>query len=147
MLYLEKRNFEDEVLKRAQNEIVSAHIETLILVRLRKVRLSGYDLLKMIRVDFNLLVSPGTMYSALYSLERKGYIVCSVNGRRRTCTLTEKGETLLQILTESKRLRILLNKLTKELFVDNAENRFLKVNGSERSSEAQQCSDSIFVCH
>jgi DNA-binding PadR family transcriptional regulator len=130
MLRLENQNFEDEVLKMVQDRIISGYLDALILFRLRKARLSGYDLVKLIHADFNLLVSPGTVYSTLYSLERKGYIVCLLNGRKRTCTLTEKGETLLKIITESQKLRILLKQINKPFFfMINEEHKFLKASG------------------
>jgi len=53
---------------------------------------SGYDLIRYFHRQFHLLVSSGTVYSILYSLERKGLIEGSSDGRRRIYKLTKTGE-------------------------------------------------------
>ena len=110
------RNFETLTLKRAYDKIIGAYLDGLILCRLKNKFLSGYDLLQIIYRDFNLHVSPGTMYATLYSLERQGFIECVPNGRKRVCRLTDKGKVTMQIMSKSKKLRYVLYSIGRELF-------------------------------
>lgn len=65
-----------------------------IILRLLKGNLctSGYELIKYFHRKFHMLISSGTVYSILYSLERNGFIEGSFDGRRRVYKLTEHGE-------------------------------------------------------
>jgi len=68
----------------------------LILAELQDKPLSGYDIISLIHRKFNVLVSSGTVYSLLYSLERKGLVTANMDQRKRVYTLTEKGEQTLE---------------------------------------------------
>jgi len=68
----------------------------LILAELQEKPLSGYDIISLIHKRFNILVSSGTVYSLLYSLERKGLVTADMDQRKRVYTLTEKGEQTLE---------------------------------------------------
>jgi DNA-binding PadR family transcriptional regulator len=57
---------------------------------------SGYDFIKYFHQRFHVLVSSGTVYSILYSLERQGFIEGNPDGRRRVYKLTGQGEEFLQ---------------------------------------------------
>ena len=67
-------------------------MDVLVMAQLRSTPLSGYDVISLIHKKFNLLVSSGTVYSLLYSLERDGLIEGKLNDRKRIYVLTEKGE-------------------------------------------------------
>jgi len=68
----------------------------LILAELQEKHLSGYDIIELIHKRFNVLVSSGTVYSLLYSMERKGLVAADLENRKRVYTLTEKGEQTLE---------------------------------------------------
>ena len=68
----------------------------LILGELQEKALSGYDIISLIHKHFNVLVSSGTVYSLLYSLERKGLVTADMDQRKRVYTLTTKGEQTLE---------------------------------------------------
>jgi DNA-binding PadR family transcriptional regulator len=53
---------------------------------------SGYHVVKYLHQKFHLMVSAGTVYSLLYSLERKDLIEGDFDGRRRVYKLTKQGE-------------------------------------------------------
>ena len=94
--------YEEEILKEMHRDIVKSFLEIFILTKLKSyAALSGYDFVEVIQKQFNFILSPGTIYSTLYSLERKGLIkplaVSSIKNRKRAYTLTEKGEKLLAI--------------------------------------------------
>jgi DNA-binding PadR family transcriptional regulator len=67
-------------------------MDIIILAELRAGPLSGYDIISFIHGRFHLLVSSGTVYSLLYSLERNGLIEGTWNERKRVYKLTNKGE-------------------------------------------------------
>jgi DNA-binding PadR family transcriptional regulator len=77
-------------------------LETFILSKLKNgASLSGYDFVAIINRQFNFLLSPGTVYSALYSLERKGLIkpvvASSRRNKKRVYSITQEGRQLLAI--------------------------------------------------
>jgi len=71
-------------------------MDMLILAELQQKPLSGYDIIGLVHRRFNVLVSSGTVYSLLYSLERKGLVTADMDQRKRVYTLTEKGEQTLE---------------------------------------------------
>ena len=75
---------------------IKTFMDMLILAELQEKPLSGYDIINIIHKRFDVLVSSGTVYSLLYSLERKGLVNADPDNRKRVYTLTEKGEQLLE---------------------------------------------------
>lgn len=65
----------------------------IIILRMLKEnqRTSGYDIIKYFHHKFHMLVSSGTVYSMLYSLERQGLIEGKIEGRRRVYKVTDYG--------------------------------------------------------
>jgi DNA-binding PadR family transcriptional regulator len=51
----------------------------------------GYGIIADIHKRFDVLLSPGTLYPLLYSLEKQGLISIKQDGRRKNYLLTEKG--------------------------------------------------------
>ena len=89
---------EPVMLKRMERRIVRSFLDILILSELRKRCMSGYDIIAFIHRKFRILISSGTVYSLLYSLEREGLIQGRWNQRRRVYSLTEKGEKTIRAL-------------------------------------------------
>jgi len=84
------------------------------LAELRNGPLSGYDVIAFIHNKFRLLVSSGTVYSLLYSLERDGLIAGSWSQRKRVYKLTDKGEeTIKAIMNANDRIQYLMTSLLK----------------------------------
>jgi DNA-binding PadR family transcriptional regulator len=72
-------------------------MDIIVLKLLRNNHLtSGYDLIRHFHQRFHMLVSSGTIYSILYSLERQGFLQGNFDGRRRVYRLTGQGEELLE---------------------------------------------------
>lgn len=92
---------EAKILREMHERIVKNFMDIIILSELRNRPMSGYDVIAYVHNKFRLLVSSGTVYSLLYSLERKGLIEGRWRERKRVYTLTEKGrkniETLLSL--------------------------------------------------
>lgn len=74
---------EGKVLKKMHERIIKNFMDIIILAELKNGPLSGYDVISFIHNKFHLLVSSGTVYSLLYSLERNGLIEGTWNERKR----------------------------------------------------------------
>jgi DNA-binding PadR family transcriptional regulator len=95
-----------QIIRRMNERIIKNFLDIIIMSELRNGPFSGYDIISYIHNKFQLLVSSGTIYSLLYSLERSGLIEGVWEERKRTYQLTKKGvhtiETLLSINPEIK---------------------------------------------
>ena len=87
---------EKETLRVMQKRIVRSFLDVLILAYLRKAPKSAYDVIAFIHKKFHLLMSTGTVYSTLYSLERDGLIRGNFARRKRIYTITKKGEKTIK---------------------------------------------------
>ena len=118
---LDTRSFEDQILKAAEEKIIVSFLDGLILCQLRNEQLSGYDLILLLHKKFQLLVSPGTLYSTLYSMERKNLVECaSSTARKRTYKITRNGAAVLYLLGHSQRMRKFIELLEKEFSIEKA---------------------------
>jgi len=103
-------------MKEMQGRIVKNFMDILIMTELRDSPMSGYDAISFIHKKFRLLVSSGTVYSLLYSLERDGLIEGKFSNRKRVYALTEKGEETVQTIQEaSEQIQIFMSNLFKRL--------------------------------
>lgn len=104
-----------EILAEMQVRILKSFLDVLILAQLRKEPKSAYDLILFIHKKFRLLMSSGTVYATLYSMERDGLIQANWSGRKRVYTLTDKGQkTILAFLNTYDRLQRFLPSLVSD---------------------------------
>jgi DNA-binding PadR family transcriptional regulator len=105
---------EGKILKKMHERIIKNFMDIIILAELRSGSLSGYDVISFIHNRFHLLVSSGTVYSLLYSLERNGLIEGTWNERKRVYRLTEKGEkTIDTVLCANDKIKSFITGLLK----------------------------------
>ena len=92
------------VARALERRILMDYMDLLILSMMRNGHntIGGYDVIRYLHRRFHFLPSPGTVYSHLYALERKGLIKAAGNGRKRTYALTEKGRKYFQIIQSCK---------------------------------------------
>ena len=90
-----------EIVEKLHERAIKNFLDILILTEMKKRSLSGYDVIGLIHRRFGLMVSSGTVYSLLYSLERNGLIKGVGNQRKRTYALTEKGEQDIKVITKA----------------------------------------------
>jgi DNA-binding PadR family transcriptional regulator len=76
-------------------------MDILILAEIKEGALSGYDVISLVHKKFGILVSSGTVYSLLYSLERDGLIKGVWDQRKRVYELSEKGEQNIKVITKA----------------------------------------------
>ena len=85
-----------KIVENLRRRTIKTFMDMLILTELQEEPLSGYDVISIIHKKFDVLVSSGTVYSLLYSLERKGLVTADMDQRKRVYTLTSKGEQTLE---------------------------------------------------
>jgi DNA-binding PadR family transcriptional regulator len=111
---LSGEKLEGRILKKMHERIIKNFMDIIIMSELRNGPFSGYDVISYIHTKYNLLVSSGTVYSLLYSLERNGLVEGVWDERKRTYKLTEKGErTIETILNANEKIKILMTSLLK----------------------------------
>jgi len=106
--------FEARILREMHERVIKSFMDVIIMTELRRSPLSGYDVISYINAKFNLLVSSGTVYSLLYSLERNGLVEGVWKERKRTYKLTDKGEeTISTILGAQEKIKAFLSSILK----------------------------------
>jgi DNA-binding PadR family transcriptional regulator len=82
--------------KDIETRVVKSFLDILILIEMKKQNnLSGYDITSFVNGKFGGILSPGTVYATLYSMERKGLIKGESDGRKTVYALTEKGNSIV----------------------------------------------------
>jgi len=100
-IMLSSEKLEGKILKKMHERIIKNFMDIIIMTELRNGSLSGYDCISYIHNKYNLLVSSGTVYSLLYSLERNDLIEGVWEERKRVYKLTQKGEKSINTLLEA----------------------------------------------
>lgn len=109
---LSNEKMEGRTLKKMHERIIKSFMDIIIMAELLKGPLTGYDVISYIHNKFNLLVSSGTVYSLMYSLERNGLVEGSWDERKRTYKLTDKGKkTIETILSANNKIKIFVTNI------------------------------------
>jgi len=91
-----------EIVERLERRTLQNFMDILMLAEMKEEgSLSGYDVICLIHKKFGVLMSSGTVYSLLYSLEREGLIKGVWNHRKRVYELSEKGEQNIKVITKA----------------------------------------------
>jgi len=89
---------DSKFLLKFKTRIIKEFIDIIILGRLRIAPSSGYDIIRYIYQKNKVLISSGTIYTTLYSLEREGLIEGRSKGRKRIYRITSKGLDYIEAL-------------------------------------------------
>ena len=92
---------EARIIRKMHERVVKTFMDTIILSELQNRPVSGYDVISFIHNKFGFLVSSGTVYSLLYSLERNGLVEGAWIARKRIYKLTEKGARTIDTILNS----------------------------------------------
>jgi DNA-binding PadR family transcriptional regulator len=105
---------EARILKKMHERVIKNFMDTIIMSELQNGPISGYDVISYIHTRFGFLVSSGTVYSLLYSLERNGLVDGVWIERKRVYRLTEKGaQTIETILSAQDKIRSFMSTILK----------------------------------
>lgn len=88
-------------IKIVKKQIIQSSMDILILAELNNSSMSGYDAISFIHEKFGVLLSSGTVYSHIYSLERNGLVKGHNDKKKRIYSLTEMGEDFLKDATKT----------------------------------------------
>jgi DNA-binding PadR family transcriptional regulator len=99
-----------QISEKFAEKIVTSFLDTIILVNFRDCSFSGYDALQFINREFGLHISSGTIYSTIYSMERKELLAGSSNGKR-VFRLTDLGKITLEVAAGSSELMALIESI------------------------------------
>ncbi|MBI2937494.1 MAG: PadR family transcriptional regulator [Thaumarchaeota archaeon] len=87
-----------DVDKNIRRQCVNSHLDLIILSLLNTKELSGYDLVVIIQKRFDVLLSPGTIYPILKSLDSHKLVQTSYTKRKKLYKLTDQGSLYLSQL-------------------------------------------------
>lgn len=98
-----------------RGRIVKAFLDILILTESRNKPIGGYDVIAFVNKKFHILLSSGTVYSTLYSLERDGLIQANFVRRSRVYKLTDIWEKTIQAyLNLNKKIQVFFASLLSD---------------------------------
>jgi DNA-binding PadR family transcriptional regulator len=97
-----KEKTEARIIKKMHERVIKSFMDTIIMAELQNGSISGYDVITYIHTKFGFLVSSGTVYSLLYSLERNGLVEGVWIERKRVYKLTEKGARTIEAILNSQ---------------------------------------------
>jgi DNA-binding PadR family transcriptional regulator len=90
-----------QLVEKLRKRTIKNFLDIIILTQMKYGSISGYDVIGFIQKRFGVLQSSGTVYSALYSMERDGYVKGVSQSRKRIYKLTEKGEQNIELITKT----------------------------------------------
>ena len=96
--YTINETLEKAVFDEMEERLIKNFLDIITLKVMKDAVAGGYDILSIIYRKFGVLLSAGSVYALLYSLERKGLVKASFNQKARCYTLTEKGEETLSVI-------------------------------------------------
>ena len=90
-----------------KKSIIKNFLDTIVLAKLKTfISLSGYDIIQFLHKKYDTMISPGTVYSLLYSLERRGLIEGRWVDNKREYSLSENGlKTIEAVLNHQEEIR------------------------------------------
>jgi DNA-binding PadR family transcriptional regulator len=92
------------------DKMVKDNLEAIILALLQKKPMCGTDIIGTIHLEFNVLLSPGTIYPLLHSLTEKGLLTSKKHGKAKAYAPAEDAELKIKsIVNEHIQTRKLLN--------------------------------------
>lgn len=102
----DKTKLSDSSLKK----MVKDNLETIILALIQKKPMCGTDIIRTLHLEFNVLLSPGTIYPLLHSLTEKGLLTSEKYGKAKTYIPAKEAESKIKSLVdEHVQARKLLN--------------------------------------
>jgi DNA-binding PadR family transcriptional regulator len=89
---------EAQIIAKMNERVIKNFLDLIVMNELKNGPSSGYDVISYIHNKYQLLISSGTIYSLLYSLERSSLIEGIWNERKRTYQLTKRGQHVLETM-------------------------------------------------
>ena len=91
-------------------KMVKDNLETIILALIQRRPMCGTDIIGNIHLEFNVLLSPGTIYPLLHTLEEEGLLISEKYGKAKTYVPAKDAELRIRrLVDEHIQARKLLN--------------------------------------
>jgi len=91
-------------------KVVKDNLETILLALLQKKPMCGTEIVETLHLEFNVLLSPGTIYPLLHSLKEKGLLTSKKHGKAKTYAPAEDAKLKIRSLVDEHiQARKLLN--------------------------------------
>ena len=95
---------ENKCIKQMRRRIVKNFLDTIFLAELKRAQpQSAYALMNLVHRKFGFLISAGTVYALLYSMERKDLVIGELTENKRIYRLTQKGNETINIILKAKK--------------------------------------------
>ncbi len=94
-----RKNVKDAIKEQMTRRVVSSFLDVLVVYHFKDQEFSGYDVTQYINKKLNVWLSPGTIYSTLYAMEREGYLEVISGEKKRVFKVSEKGKILGQVFS------------------------------------------------
>ena len=95
---------ENKCIKQMRRRIVKNFLDTIFLAELKKAQpQSAYALMNGVHRKFGFLISAGTVYALLYSMERKDLVIGELTENKRIYRLTQKGNETINTIINAKK--------------------------------------------
>ena len=122
--------------EKLRKRIIQNFMDVLILTEMRKGHpLSGYDVIGFIHNKYGILVSSGTVYSLMYSLERDGLIKGVWDNRKRMYELDENAEQNIKAIVRTSGE---IENLLRNISMVNSAQPSLMANARAAKKEAEK---------
>jgi DNA-binding PadR family transcriptional regulator len=97
-----EETIENTTFEEMRRRLIAHFLDVIVLRELTNRPMCGYDFVGLLSEKFYAAISSGTIYSTLYSMERKGLIEGGNLNTKRVYTLTPKGKEKLDIILKTK---------------------------------------------
>jgi DNA-binding PadR family transcriptional regulator len=98
-----------------RRQLLRRFIDVLIVAALKEREMTGYDIMLLLNSKHDLMISSGTIYSTLYSMEREGFVKGYSDGKRRVFQLTKQGMQRGELLkVTGRKVMVLLEGLQEQ---------------------------------
>ena len=95
---LEQSNLSDDALKK----MVKDNLETILLALLQRKTMCGTEIIGTIHLKFHVLLSPGTIYPLLHSLDERGLITAKSYGKEKAYASVDSAKTKIEQLVDAQ---------------------------------------------
>ena len=95
---LEQSKLSDDALKK----IVKDNLETILLALIQRKTMCGTEIIGNIHLKFHVLLSPGTIYPLLHSLDERGLITAKIYGKEKAYAPVDSAKTKIERLVDEQ---------------------------------------------
>jgi DNA-binding PadR family transcriptional regulator len=116
--FIDKSMLSDESIEK----MVKDNLETIILALLQKKPMCGTEIIGTIHLEFNVLLSPGTIYPLLQSLKERGLLTLEKNGKAKVYAPAKDAEPKIKSIIDEhiQARKLLTHYLQQELIIKGA---------------------------